>query len=200
MEAIRAAPMPTMSALDKTISVDEFLEMANSPEYAGCNFELVEGVIFPVSYTNRQHSETLSLLAARLVAFVYGHKLGRVYSGDGGFVLERTSIGRDSVRGVDIAFIKAANAPDPNVPSVIEGAPDLAIEIISPSNTVSDIDLKISQLLAAGAQAVWIVYPEARKVQVHTRQGIRVFLEDDTLTGGELLPDFRIKVADIFPA
>ena len=174
--------------------------MSNSPKYADCQIELVEGVIYSVSYTNRQHSETLSLLSANLVSFVYSNNLGRVYSGDGGFVLKRTSSGRDSVRGVDIAFIHSANAPDPSVPSVIEGAPDLAIEIISPSNTAADIQLKLFQLFDAGAKLVWVVFPETRSVEVHSDAGAKTLRTDDTLDGGEVLPGFNIKVADIFPA
>ncbi|MCY4466154.1 MAG: Uma2 family endonuclease [Chloroflexi bacterium] len=200
MDAIRAAPAPTLTAPDKYISADEFLEIANSPLYADCLVELIEGEIVAVPYTNRQHSETLSLLAARLVTFVYGNSLGRVYAGDGGFVLERASSGRDSVRGVDIAFVNSANAPDPNVPSVIEGAPDLAIEIISPSNTAADMQLKLFQLFGAGAKLVWVVYPKTRTVQVHTSAGIRQLRENDILTGGDVLPGFSVKVADIFPA
>ncbi|MCY4147494.1 MAG: Uma2 family endonuclease [Chloroflexi bacterium] len=200
MDAIHATPMPPLIAPDKYISADEFLELANSPLYADSAIELVGGVILPMSYTNRQHSETLSLLAARLVAFVYDNKLGRVYSGDGGFVLERTNSGRDSVRGVDIAYMNSANAPDPSVPSIIEGAPDLAVEIISPSNTAADIQMKLFQLFGAGAKLVWVVYPETRSVQVHTAEGANMLRASDTLTGGDVLPGFSVKVAHIFPA
>ncbi|MCY3574065.1 MAG: Uma2 family endonuclease [Chloroflexi bacterium] len=198
MQAV-ASPRTFFLPIESFISADDFLKMSNSPEYADCNLELVEGVILPVSYTNRQHSEIMSLLAARLVTFVYGNNLGRVYSGDGGFVLERTSSGRDSVRGVDIAFIKSANAPDPNVPAVIEGAPDLAIEIISPSNTAADMQLKLFQLFAAGASLVWVVYPETRSVEVHTATSAKTLMASDTLEGDGVLPGFSVKVADIFP-
>ena len=199
MEALREPP--TLSPpVEAYISADEFLIVADSPAYSDRLVELIKGEITTVSYTNRQHSEILSLLSAQLVGFVYGRGLGRVYSGDAGFVLERRHDSRDTVRAVDIAYIAAARAPDPTIASVIEGAPDLAVEILSPRNLATDIDLKIDQLLNAGARAIWIVHPKTRKILVHTALEIREFREGDVLSGGDILPGFSIKLADIFPA
>lgn len=198
MEAIRS--LPTAPSREEYISADEFLEIANSPKYADCLVELVEGEIVTVPYTNRQHSETLTLVSARLATFVYTNNLGRVYSGDGGFILGRSAIGRDTIRGIDIAFMSAANAPDPTLPSVIEGSPDLAVEIVSPSNEPGDIDLKILQLQRAGTPLIWVIHPVTRRVYVYTVDGVNILSESDTLTGGDILPGFSVKVADIFPA
>ena len=90
--------------------------------------------------------------------------------------------------------------PDQVANDWIEGAPDLAVEVLSPSNLASDINLKTRQLLDAGAQAVWIVDPATRSVQIHSPQGFTVLREGDALSGGDILPGFSIKVADIFPA
>ncbi len=197
MEAIHT--LPSVPTQERYISADEFLEIANSPLYANCLVELIEGEIVTVPFTNRQHSEILSLVTAKMVDFVYSNKLGRVYSGDGGFLLERSVIGKDTLRGIDIAYMSAANAPDPNVPSVIEGSPDLAIEIVSPSNAVEDIELKVNQLFRAGTRVIWIVIPGSRSVHVRTADSSSVLRESDTLTGGDILPGFEVKVADIFP-
>ena len=198
MEYVRRPPLPPLP--DKTISADEFWEIAQSPEFADYDIELSEGKIVGLPYTNRQHSETMSLLVANLVPFVYGNKLGRVYCCADGFVLERKGNGEDSAPRIDIAYINAATAPDPDYQDLIEGAPDLAVEVMSPSNTVSEINLKIRQLLDAGARAVWIVDPATCSVQVHSAQGIIMLREEETLSGGDILPGFEIKVADIFPS
>ena len=198
MEAIRS--LPAAPSREKYISADEFLEIANSPLYADCLVELIEGEIVTVPFTNRQHSEILSLVTAKVVDFVYSNKLGRVYSGDGGFLLERSVIGKDTLRGIDIAYMSAANAPDPNVPSVIEGSPDLAIEIVSPSNEPGDIDLKVMQLQRAGTPLIWVIQPVTRRIYVYSVDGVNILSDTDTLTGGDILPGFEIKVADIFPA
>ena len=197
MEAIRS--LPAAPSCEKYISADEFLRIADSPEYADRNVELVEGVIVPMPKTNRQHSEIMTFLAAQLYNFVYRNGLGRVYSGDGGFVLERNTSGRDSSRGIDIAYMSAASAPDPSIPRVIESAPDLAIEIVSPSNAVEDIELKVNQLFRAGTRVIWIVIPGSRSVHVRTADSSSVLRESDALTGGDVLPGFEVKVADIFP-
>ena len=198
MEAIRT--LPSAPVRERYISVDEFLEIANSPKYADCLVELVEGEIVAVPYTNRQHSETLTLVTAQVAGHVYSNNLGRVYSGDGGFVLEQSVIGRDTLRGIDIAFMRADKAPDPSLPRVIDGAPDLAIEIVSPSNEAEGIDLKIWQRQRAGTQVIWIIYPGLRCIHIRTPNNLTVLSESDTLTGGDVLPGFEAKVADLFPS
>ena len=199
MEAV-ARPRTLSPPVETTISADEFLDMSNSPEYADCYVELVEGRVIEMSWPKLLHGYVATELGLALAMHVKAQGLGMVITSEIGFVLARRPSGRDTVRGIDISFLSTERTPDSLPDRWFEGAPDLAIEIISPGNTFRDIDLKISQLLNAGAQAVWIVQPDARKVHVHTVQGIRVFMEDDTLTGGDILPGFEIKVADIFPA
>jgi len=81
-----------------------------------------------------------------------------------------------------------------------EIGPDLAVEVISPNNKAGDIHLKVLQLLNAGTRLVWLVYPENRTVVAHTTEGATTLHEDDTLSGGDVLPGFEITVGDIFPA
>lgn len=200
MDAIHAALRPTFTAPDKYISADEFLNMSNSPEYANCYVELVEGRVIEMSWPKLLRGYVATQLGLALATRVKSQRLGMVLTSEIGFVLARRPTGRDTVRGIDISYLSNERLPDQVANEWIEGAPDLAVEVMSPSNTVSDINLKIRQLLDAGARAVWIADLATRSVQVHAAQGIRIFLEDDALTGGEVLPDFSIKVADIFPA
>ncbi len=188
-----------MAVFMQPVTADNFLEVANMPEYDDCAIELVEGEIVTMPLPNNQHAETLGELYYLISAFVRQNNLGRTLVGDTGFVLERNPYGRDTVRGVDIAFISKERAPEPLPPNFMEGAPDLAVEIMSPSNTMADIRRKINQLLQAGCRQVWIVHPDLREVDVHTSDGAKVYREGDKLTAGDILPGFEIHVADIFP-
>ncbi|MDE2635249.1 MAG: Uma2 family endonuclease [Chloroflexota bacterium] len=181
------------------ISADRFIALVDSPEYADRIVELVEGEIIEMPLPNAEHGEILSLLAAKIVSHVYDNKLGRVATGDSGFILERNPSGRDTVRGLDLAFISRSKAPAPLPNSFLDYAPDLAVEVISPSNDAADIRLKIRQLLDAGTALIWVVYPDLRIVDVHTRDGAATLEAGDALSGGDVLPGFEITVREIFP-
>ncbi len=193
--ALLTRPAPA----DMRISVEEFMQIANSPEYADCRVELVEGEIVAMPPPQTLHGVVLARLAASLLFFVEAHGLGYVAAGDAGFVLERNPGGRDTVRGLDIAFIHGEKIPGVFPHGLLEFAPDLAIEVMSPSNTVSDTNLKIDQLLRAGCPEVWIVDPDLRRVDAHSEKGIRVYREGDTLACPDILPGFEIAISDIFP-
>ena len=105
------------------------------------------------------------------------------------------------MRGLDIAFLSSAKAPAVLPDRLVEVAPDLAVEVISPSNQATDMHRKIRQLLAAGTALIWIVHPETRTVEVHTQSGAANASGcDDVLSGGDVLPGFEIPVREIFPA
>ena len=79
------------------------------------------------------------------------------------------------------------------------GAPELAVEIVSPSDNAEDLQVKIDQYLAAGAKQVWILYPKTRRVHVfYETHSVTILDETQTLEGGNLLPGFSVKVADLF--
>ena len=184
----------------QVISADGFLKILGSPEYGDRIVELVDGEIVEMPLPNGQHGEVLAILTVRIGQYVLENELGRVTTGDAGFVLERNLDGRDTVRGMDLAFISKSKAPAPLPNTLLEFAPDLAVEVISPSNEAADIRLKIRQLLNAGTALVWTVYPDMRIVDVHTRDGATTLDEADTLSGGDVLPGFEIPVCEIFPA
>jgi len=181
------------------ISAEKFLELVEQPQYVDRVVELVEGEIVEMSLPGGEHGEILMLIASKIANFVYENSLGRVTSGDTGFILERSLDGRDTVRGIDIAFVSFAKAPNPFVSKLVDVPPDLAVEVISPSNKAADIELKIWQLLNAGTALVWVVYPDTRNVLVRSASGAKTLHENDTLSGGDVLPGFEIRVGDIFP-
>ena len=184
----------------QVISADGFLKILDSPEYRDRIIELVDGEIVEMPLPNGEHGEILAILTVNVGHYVLQYGLGRVATGDAGFVLERNPDGRDTVRGVDLAFISKSKAPAPLPNTLLEFAPDLAVEVISPSNDAADIRLKIRQLFNAGTALVWIVYPDLRIVDVHTRDGAQALNTEDSLSGGDVLPGFEIPVRDIFPA
>ncbi len=179
------------------ISADMFLEYVDQIEDR--LVELVEGVVVDMPRPGWEHGEILMLVASQIYSHVREHDLGRVAVGDTGFVLERREDGKDTVRGLDLAFINKAKASESVSSGWTTVAPDLAVEVISPSNEAADIQLKVLQLLNAGTSLVWIVYPGTKTVAAHTASGARTFHENDTLSGGDVLPGFEIRVGDIFP-
>lgn len=182
------------------INAERFLELVEQPQYVDRVVELVEGEIVEMSLPGGEHGEILTLMATKIANFVYENSLGRVTAGDTGFILERNPDGRDTVRGIDIAFVSFVKAPNPFVSKLVEVPPDLAVEVISPSNEAADIRLKVLQLLNAGATLVWVVYPDSKIVDVHSASGAKTLHENDILSGGDALPGFEIRVGDIFPA
>ena len=160
-------------------------------------YELQAGVILSEPTTGGRHGRVSANLIARLVFWVRRHKLGVVYSNDTGYLLARNP---DTVRGPDISFLtkKRFDEIEDDV-RLIPGAPDLAIETVSPSDTPSHIHAKVGDYLAAGTRLVWIVDPGRHEVTVYTTLLAPVILKaSDRLDGGELLPGFSVRVAELF--
>ncbi len=172
----------------------------DSPEYADRIVELVDGEIVEMSKPTGLHGQITMRLGAKIFNHAEENRLGIVTAAETGFILERNPDGRDTVRGLDIAYISRVRAPVALPDQLLEFAPDLAVEVILPSNTVADMHRKIRQLLTAGTALVWIVHPETRTVEVHTRSGAATLEEGDTLSGGDVLPGFEIPVRELFPA
>ena len=189
-----------MPAEKQYISAEEFLELAQRPEYQDRQIELVEGEIVEMSKPTIGHGVITMRLSVKIANHVDENDLGWVTAADTGFILERNPGGRDIVRGLDIAFISKAKAPDPLPFKLFELVPDLTVEVISPGNRTGDTHKKVRELLKAGTSLIWIVYVETRTVAVHTAVGAVTYEESDTLSGGDVLPGFEVGVGDIFPA
>ena len=189
-----------MAIQEQTITAEGFLELVEQPQYEDRVLELVEGAIVEMSKPTAGHGEMISWLNIRIGSYVIENDLGRICSGDAGFLLERNPDGRDTVRGLDFAFIEKAKAPGPLEFTWYETGPDLAVEVISPNNRAGDIHLKVMQLLNAGTRLIWLIYPESRTIVAHTAAGANTLNENDTLSGGDVLPGFELRVGDIFPS
>jgi Uma2 family endonuclease len=180
-----------MIARDKLLTVEEFWN-----EYAGQPFELIEGEVISVAPTGGSHGGVTRRVASQLGDYVDDHELGEVYGAETGFYLAP-----DVMRAADAAYItneKLAKITDPD--KYVPFPPDLAVEVVSPSDMASDIQKKVDLYLKAGTALVWVIYPELQSVVVHysNRTSITVG-RDGILDGGELLPGLKIAVADLFP-
>jgi Uma2 family endonuclease len=183
---------------ERYITAEEFELLARSPEYAEKRIELVEGIVVEISKAGGEHGVFTGNLFGHIWAFNRLPKLGWVTAAETGFVIAKRPDGRDSVRGLDIAFVRMERAPQGLPKGNVPFAPDLAVEVISPHNEAEDIHNKVLQLLRAGTEIIWIVYPESRTVVVHTKDGAKTLTEEDTLDGGAVLPGFTLPVKAIF--
>lgn len=161
-------------------------------------FELVRGELKPMSPGGPDHGEVASQLGMLLRQFVVKARLGRVPICDTGFILSRNP---DTVLGPDVAFIAKQRVAEMLVAGsgFYVGPPDLAVEIISPSNSAQEIEDKVADYLDAGTRLVWVIYPKRKTVRVYRPGGKSETLgESDELTGEDVVPGFRCQVSQIF--
>ena len=169
------------------MTVEDFLRRSETRDV---RYELVEGVLITVSPTMPEHNDVRDTLLVALRNFLAGRSLGRVWSEQAFHLFGNT------VRIPDIAFVLAGRSIEPR--QLPEGAPDVAVEVVSPSNTPRELDRRISDYFAAGCKRVWLVYPEHREVYIHGLSGVVCRRGDDTLEDPELLPGFSVKVSSLF--
>ncbi len=175
----------------KLMTVEEFWE-----QYAGKPYELVNGEVVEVMPTTLAHGAVERRLAKPLGNFVDEHKLGEVIVGEVG-----VRLGAPELRGMDVAFLSNASlARITDLRQFLPFAPDLVVEIVSASNTASEISSKVDLYLKAGSKLVWIVYPDLRKVDVYQASGqFRSVAEGDNLDGADALPGLKIPAGGLFP-
>jgi Uma2 family endonuclease len=157
--------------------------------------ELIDGVIIHMCPAGADHGSIGVEIAAALIAHVKAKKLGRVFGADTGFILGRDP---DTVRAPDCAFVTAARLPAGRHPGFLELAPDLVVEVVSPSDRYSDVKLKARMWLDHGSRMVWIVDPEDRQVEIITATSAAELTVRDRLEGGEVLPGFALPLSELF--
>jgi Uma2 family endonuclease len=167
---------------------------ALGPDFFG---ELVDGVLVPMSPTAGSHGSIAMRLAGALWPHVYPAGLGELFDSSTGFLLRRDP---DLVRSPDVAFVQASHLAG-GVPrrGYLPLAPDLAVEIVSPSNTAAEMVRKLADYFGHGTRIVWIVDPDADEVTVYAANAIPRLLRDaDTLDGSDVIPGFSTPVAALF--
>jgi Uma2 family endonuclease len=178
----------------KLITVEEFGRLPDPAD--GSQQELVRGEIVTMPSPRGRHGFCCVKVVRHVGNFVDDHNLGTVVCNDTGFILERDP---DTVRGPDISFWSRERLP--SLPEeYIEIPPDLAIEVISPSDVFSQVQRRVRDFLASGVRIVWLIDPQNRTASIH-RNGkpAQELNESDTLTGEDVLPGFACKVAELLP-
>ena len=164
----------------------------------GYRYELCEGELVRMTPTGGRHSAVAGRIARLIDEFAEARDLGICGAAEPGFILGRSP---DIVRAPDVCFVAKARIPATGVPTTYwPFAPDLAVEVISPSDRLTDVHVKIAEYFGAGARLVWVVEPETRTVHVYrSPRDVQVFGIGDELGGDDVLPGFRCAVRRLFP-
>lgn len=158
--------------------------------------ELVRGEVTTSMPPGGAHGGIAATMAILFMSWAKRTSAGYV-AAEAGYVLARDP---DTVRGPDVSFVRAGRIPATGVPEAFwELAPDLAVEIISRSESADQVREKVRDFLAAGTPLVWTVYPRTREVFAHTPDGLaRTFGPQDSLAFPQVLPGFECRVTEIF--
>ncbi len=175
------------------LTVEDFDEFVNQPENADRLFEFIGREIVEVP-SNPYSSYIASRFNRRLAAFVEDNNLGYVTGEQGGYQVSGERY------APDVAFISKERQPELARSGYNPNPPDLAVEVISPTDTRRNISIKVSNYLAAGTVVI-LVDPEETEISVH-HPGQRVITlgQADTFDGGNILPGFKLAVKDILPS
>lgn len=170
----------------ETITLEEFL----ATDYE--SYEYVKGQLVPMSITTMMHGEISSNIVFLLSKHVRQNQLGCIYTAGTTF---RTG---ESGRKPDAAFVSKIRIPE-NTRQASPIPPDLAVEVVSPSDKVYDVQEKALEYLDAGTQMVWVIEPIARTITVYrSPSDIKILTINDTLTGEDVVEGFQCAVAEIF--
>ena len=163
----------------------------------GKRYELVEGELTTMPPAGFGHGSVELTIGSRLLLFARDRRLGEVVVGDVGFVLARNP---DTVLAPDVAFVRADRVPSPeDRHKFAELAPDLVVEVVAPSDRPTDVTAKARRWVEAGVRLVWVVHPDRRTVAVYgPGDAVHVVSDDGDLDGGDVLPGFRLPVAELF--
>ena len=182
-------------AVAPPMALEEYVTLSMHPRY-----ELVKGVLVELMVASEEHEHTGSLVNWHMSAHVFPNRLGRVYTSNRCYVTGPDSPATS--RMPDVSFVSNARLDQPDLAGMLyNGAPDLAVEILSESNTPAQIAQKIEEYLNAGGRAVWVIDIDAHTLTVHTPNAPPLTLTDaDTIDGDDYLPGFSCPVADLLPA
>ena len=167
----------------------------------GYRYELVKGVIHRMPPAGFEHGIRAIKIGKHLDVYVEKHKLGYVCCAETGFKISQNP---DTVRAPDAAFVRQAAIDEKGIPKGYwEGAPDLAVEVISPSDTYTaiavKIDEKVDEWLDAGCAMVWVINPRRETVAVYrSPEDMTVLHGDDILEGEDVIEGFQCQVRDLF--
>ena len=179
--------------LKPRLTTDEFFDMA----HGNVRMELIRGEVIQLSPAGGEHGIVAQRIGAKLFVHVEANRLGVVCAAETGFTIARNP---DTVRAPDASFISKERIGDMKPPKKFwPFAPDLAVEVVSPSDTAEAVQDKVRSWFAGGTRMVWVLYPTPRTVHVYrSPTDVQILQVGDTLSGEPVVPGFACSVADIF--
>lgn len=172
---------------------DEFLVYPLSDVKA----ELVRGELRVTPPPGGPHGRAATNLILLLGAYLKGRELGWVYADGVGYqLLQRPR----TVRVPDVSYVRADRLPKEGIgPGLLKLAPDIAVEVLSPSESASELEEKLDDYRACGTPLIWVIDPVRRTVMIVASDApVRWLLEDDALDGGDVVPGFSCQVSELF--
>ena len=182
-----------MATTVKLITAEELSRMPEPADGSRC--ELLEGELIQMTPAGARHGRTTLAVGTVLFAFVSEKGLGHVVSNDTGIFTERDP---DTVLAPDLAYWSGQRLPE--LPEgYVEVPPDLAVEVVSPSDSQSYVHRKVLHYLDHGVSLVWLIDPKTRTVTVfRSRRDVCILGEAEEITGSDVLPGFSCRVGRFF--
>jgi len=182
-----------MATANQLITAEELLRMPDD----GYRYELIRGELRKMAPAGYLHGRIAINMTTPLDCYVRDHDLGVVCAAETGFKLASNP---DVVRAPDVAFIRRDRVEEVgDVEGYWPGTPDLAVEVISPSDTYAEVQEKVFDWLEAGTQMVILVMPRKRAVTVYqSMTNIIMVTEHDTLDGNDVVAGWKIPVRELF--
>lgn len=163
----------------------------------GHRYEIVNGELIDMGNSGAKHGYVCSILMILLGGYVHLHKLGAMFDSSTAFKMKS-----GNKRSPDVSFMakERLQGLDELPDGFLEGAPDLAVEILSPSNTVAEIRGKIVEYFENGVRLVWVIHPQEQYVLVYrsSQEPDRLLKSTDSLDGEDIVPDFTLPIAELF--
>jgi Uma2 family endonuclease len=185
--------VPSAAAEAWPVTADELLAMPDD----GLLYELVDGEIFVTPPPGEEHGAVAAEILISLGSHVRAHGLGRVFAAETGF---KVSENPDTVMAPDAAFVSRERIEQAAIGKGYRaGAPDLAVEVVSPGDTFAKVEAKVARWLAAGCRMVVVVNPERRAATVYrSLNEVRLLTENDALEGGDVVPGWTLPLRELF--
>lgn len=181
-----------MSTVISAMSAEQLLRVPND----GFRYELVKGELRKMTPAGSLHGDVAMRLGWRLGQYVETNGLGVVFAAETGFML---STNPDTVRAPDVAFVSRERVERIGHPEGYwPGAPDLAAEVVSPSDSYTDVEEKVIDWLSAGTRMVVVVDPRKRTVAVYRASAVTFLTDHDVLSGDDVVPGWSVPVKDLF--
>lgn len=171
------------------LTIAEFDQLS---QVEGVRYELDHGELVAMTEPMPRHNLVRDKIARLLGDFADERQLGTVFTETG------YELSPGTVRIPDVSFVLLERMRGLDLDRRIQGAPELAIEVVSPTDLAQELAHKVDQYLAAGAKAVWVIYPKSREVQVFSVGSTGVLRNDAVLDESGLLPGFSIPVSNLF--